>query len=67
MQNVRANISFTLHDQDGELLHRTSLEYPCLDADGMLFIEKHLIGFLATLNTEAAEIAAEKRKTGSVG
>ena len=61
MQNVKAKIVFTLEDEAGKQMHKTALEYDGLDNARVLFLEKHLIGFLVGLNEEVTPIA------GSVG
>ncbi len=63
MQNVKAKIVFTLEDESGKQMHKTALEYDGLNEQGVLFLEKHLIGFLVGLNEEATQIAS----SGSVG
>lgn len=63
MQNVKAKIVFTLEDEVGKQMHKTSLEYDGLNEQRVLFLEKHLIGFLVGLNEEATEM----NKEGSVG
>lgn len=63
MQNVKAKIVFTLEDESGKQMHKTSLEYDGLDETRVLFLEKHLIGFLVGLNAEATDLTRE----GSVG
>lgn len=62
MQNVNATITFSLNNAAGEQLHKTTLEYAGLNEERVLFIEKHLIAFLAGLNTEAAAAAAKQVK-----
>lgn len=62
---AKVRIQFTLSDDSGKELHTSDLVYSDLDKQGVLFIEKHLIGFLADMNTEAA--AFEASKSGSVG
>lgn len=61
MQNVNATIVFSINGADGEQKHKTTLEYAGLDADGVLFLEKHLIAFLAGLNAEAAAFKQAKK------
>ncbi len=61
MQNVNATIVFAVNGADGEQKHKTTLEYAGLDGEGVLFLEKHLIAFLAGLNTEAAAAKQVKK------
>ncbi len=61
MQNVNATIVFSINGDDGEQKHKTTLEYAGLDADGVLFLEKHLIAFLAGLNAEASALKQAKK------
>lgn len=61
MQNVNATIVFSINGDDGEQKHKTTLEYAGLDADGVLFLEKHLIAFLVGLNAEASALKQAKK------
>lgn len=61
MQNVNATIVFSINGDDGEQKHKTTLEYAGLDGEGVLFLEKHLIAFLAGLNAEASAAKQVKK------
>lgn len=61
MQNVNATIVFAVNGADGEQKHKTTLEYAGLDGEGVLFLEKHLIAFLADLNAEASAAKQVKK------
>ena len=62
---AKVRIQFTLSDDTGKELHTSDLAYSGLDKQQVLFVEKHLIGFLVGMNAEAA--AAEAAKSGQVG
>lgn len=61
MKLSTATLTFSLEsDQDpqDQPAHKTRMVWSRLDPAQVLFLEKHLIGFLAEMNAEAAGFAA---------
>ena len=55
MQNVNAQITFSLSDAEGNVRHVTDVKYYGLDEVQVLLIEKHMIAAMAGVNAEASE------------
>ena len=58
MENVKATLDFKLIDAEGKELHATKMVWENCDQQQVVFLEKHLLGGLVSLNDQAASFIA---------